>query len=88
MQVVSKEEAERRWHFGAVFYHEDTRAAGREYDEDSGIVGGKPTFSGEERAERGDIMKAAGDEKRTKELQRMAKRGEKVVDKNGMRWDL
>ena len=87
MQVVSKEEAERRWHFGAVFYHEDTRAAGRENDEESGIVEGKPTFSGEERRERGDIMKA-GDEKRTKEVQRMAKRGEKVVDKNGMRWDL
>ena len=81
------EEAQRRWRYGAVFYHEDTRAAVHQNDKDIGIVAGKPSFYGEDRREGEDVMEA-GDEARTREEQRMAKRGEKVVDKNGMRWDV
>ena len=73
---ISKEE--RRLPYGAVSYHEDTtypRASGYQNDED---------FRMEDRRQKKDGMEGGG-EKRSREEQRMAKRGDKPVDKNGMR---
>ena len=64
--------------YGAVSYHEDPtypRASGYQNDED---------FRMENRRQKKDGMEG-GDEKRSREEQIMAKRGDKHVDQNGMR---
>ena len=83
---ISKEEQRRS--YGAVSYHEDTtypEASGYKNDEEVRIVAGKPIFYGEDRRQNEDGMDGGGEKRSKKEEQIMAKRGDKVVDKNGMR---
>ena len=83
---ISKEE--RRRPYGAVSYHEDTtypRASGYKNKEEVRIVAGKPIFYGEDRRQNEDGMDGGGEKRSKKEEQIMAKRGDKVVDNNGMR---
>ena len=65
-------------HYGAVFYHGGSLSPGpQKYEEEKSITG-KPVFY--------DYGARGKEEKRSEEEPRLSKRGEKAVDKNGMRW--
>ena len=81
----SKQREDSGQNHGAILYHgNEPFPKGYQNNEDNQIVAGKPIFYDENRRQR-ENRQEAGFQKRNEEEQDLVKRGDKAVDKNGMR---